>query len=157
MKDRDVAAPGPEAAGVLTKESPRSVADTVSRLMDLTAAKGMKVFAVIDHSGEAEERGLELRDTRVVLFGSPEAGTPVMVAAPLVALDLPLKVLVWAEGGQTKVSYTAPSALASRYHLSDDLAGKLAGIESLTDALVAPYTMPAAGSGPDSAVGVGPA
>ena len=127
-----------DAEGILTKESPRSVADTVARLLELTAAKGLKVFAVIDHSGQAKERGLELRDTKVVLFGSPEAGTPVMVAAPLVALDLPLKVLVWADEGQTKVSYTAPSALASRFHLSDDLAGRLAGIEGLTDALVAP-------------------
>jgi len=126
------------AEGILTKESPRSVDDTVARLLELSATKGMKVFAVIDHSGEARERGLELRDTKVVLFGSPEAGSPVMVAAPLVALDLPLKVLVWADGGQTKVSYTAPSALASRYHLDHDLAGRLAGIEGLTDALVAP-------------------
>jgi uncharacterized protein (DUF302 family) len=72
----------------------------------------------------------------VVIFGSPEAGTPVMVAAPLVALDLPLKVLVWADGDQTKVSYASPGALADRYGLSDDLAGKLAGIDALTDAAI---------------------
>ena len=96
----------------------------------------MKVFAVIDHSGEAANAGLELRDTKVVIFGSPQAGTPVMQAVPLAALDLPLKVLVWADGDQTKVTYTAPAALAERYGLSDELAARLAGIDPLTDALV---------------------
>jgi uncharacterized protein (DUF302 family) len=139
MKEREVAAHGTEdAAGTCIKESPRSVADTVDRLLGLAAAKGLTVFTVIDHSGEARSRGLELRDTKVVFFGIPEAGTPVMVAAPLAALDLPLKVLVWDDEGQTKVSYTAPSALAVRHHLSDELAGRLAGIENVTDALVAP-------------------
>jgi uncharacterized protein (DUF302 family) len=124
------------AEGIVTKESPRSVADTVARLLDLLAAKGLKLFAVVDHGGEAKDHGLELRDTQVVIFGSPEAGTPVMVASPLVALDLPLKVLVWADGEQTKVSYTAPGALAARYGLSDELASRLAGVDPLTDALV---------------------
>ena len=96
---------------VVTKPSPRSVDDTVQRLSELAVSKGMKVFAVIDHSGEAHSKGLELRDTKVVLFGSPEAGTPVMAAAPLAALDLPLKVLVWADGDQTNISYTAPATL----------------------------------------------
>jgi uncharacterized protein (DUF302 family) len=96
----------------------------------------MKVFAVIDHSGEAHAHGLELRDTKVVIFGSPQAGTPVMESAPLAALDLPLKVLVWADGDQTKVGYTALSVLAARYNLSDDLASRLAGIDALTDALI---------------------
>ena len=73
-----------------------------------------------------------------MLFGSPAAGTPVMAAAPLAALDLPLKVLVWEDGGQTKVSYYGPAALAARYDLSAELAAKLAGIDPLTDALVAP-------------------
>jgi uncharacterized protein (DUF302 family) len=133
-----MADPAPNATpGIVTKESPRSVADTVARLVDLVAERDLKLFAVIDHSGEAEAKGLELRDTKVVIFGSPEAGTPVMVATPLVALDLPLKVLVWEDGGQAKVSYTAPSALADRYHLSDELAAKLAGIDVLTDAVVA--------------------
>lgn len=122
---------------VVTKLSPRSVADTVSRLTDLAAARGMKIFAVIDQRAEAREAGLELRDTTLVLFGSPAAGTPVMVASPLSALDLPLKVLVWADAGQAKVSYYAPASLAARHHLSADLATKLAGIDPLTDALVA--------------------
>jgi uncharacterized protein (DUF302 family) len=124
-------------ADVITKASPRSVADTVSRLTELVAAKGMKVFAAIDQAAEARQVGLELRPTTLVLFGSPAAGTPVMVAAPLAALDLPLTVLVWQDGGQTKVSYVAPAALAARHRLPADLAQNLAGIEGLTDALVA--------------------
>jgi uncharacterized protein (DUF302 family) len=122
--------------GVVTKLSPWSVADTVSRLLALVVARGMKVFAVIDHSGEARSAGLELRDTQLVIFGSPRAGTPVMVAAPLAALDLPLKVLVWADGGQTNVSYTAPAALAGRYGLNDELSSPLSGIDALTSALI---------------------
>jgi uncharacterized protein (DUF302 family) len=122
---------------IVTKLSPRSVTDTVARLSSLVAEKGMKLFAVIDHSGEAEAVGLQLRDTKVVIFGSPQAGTPVMDAEPLAALDLPLKVLIWADGDQTKVSYTAPCELAARYGLSDALAGRLAGIDALTDAVIA--------------------
>lgn len=122
--------------GVVTKLSPWSVADTVARLSSMIEANGMKLFAVVDHSGEAERSGLELRDTKLVIFGSPVAGTPVMAAAPLAALDLPLKVLVWADGDQTKVSYTAPSTLTARYQLSDELAARLAGIDALTDGLI---------------------
>jgi uncharacterized protein (DUF302 family) len=121
---------------MVTKASPWSVSDTVERLEALVTAKGMKLFAVIDHSGEARAAGLELRDTKLVIFGSPQAGTPVMVAEPLAALDLPLKVLVWADGAETKISYTAPSELAARYQLSDELASRLAGIDALTDALL---------------------
>jgi uncharacterized protein (DUF302 family) len=135
MTDGEVAR---EEVDVVTKISPRSVADTVSRLTDLVAAKGMKVFAVIDQAAEARRVGLELRPTTLVLFGSPAAGTPVMAAVPLVALDLPLKVLVWADGDQATVSYVAPAALAARHRLPADLAANLAGIDGLTDALVAP-------------------
>jgi uncharacterized protein (DUF302 family) len=78
-----------------------------------------------------------LRDTVLVIFGSPAAGTPVMVAAPLAALDLPLKVLIWADGEQTSVSYYEPGALAARHNLSPDLAQNLAGINALTDVLTA--------------------
>jgi uncharacterized protein (DUF302 family) len=125
-----------EAAALTTKISPRSVADTVARLQSLAEGKGMKVFAVIDHSGEAKRAGLELRDTKVVIFGSPQAGTPVMAATPLAALDLPLKVLVWSDDGQTKLTYTAPTTLAARYGLSQELAAKLAGIDGLTDGVI---------------------
>jgi uncharacterized protein (DUF302 family) len=124
--------------GIVTKLSPWPVAATVERLTGLIAAKGMKLFAVIDQRAEADQAGLKLRETVLVMFGSPVAGTPVMDAAPLAALDLPLKVLVWDDGGQAKVTYTAPEALAARYGLSSDLAARLAGIGPLTDALVAP-------------------
>ena len=122
----------------VTKISGRSVADTVARLTELVAAKGMRLFAVIDQAAEARKVGLQLRDTIMVIFGSPVAGTPVMVAAPLAALDLPLKVLVWADGQETKVSYDAPAAIARRRGLSPELAANLAGINALTDALVTP-------------------
>lgn len=122
----------------VTKISGRSVGDTVARLTELVAAKGMRLFAVIDQAAEARKVGLQLRDTIMVIFGSPVAGTPVMVAAPLAALDLPLKVLVWADGQETKVSYDAPAAIARRRGLSPELAANLAGINALTDALVTP-------------------
>lgn len=118
------------------KDSSRSVAETVARLESLIAARGMKLFAVIDHSGEAAAHGLELPDTKVVVFGSPEAGTPVMQARPLAALDLPLKVLVWDDGGRTRLAYAAPAELAARYDLDEELAARLAGIDALTDAVV---------------------
>ncbi|HZC73272.1 MAG TPA: DUF302 domain-containing protein [Jatrophihabitans sp.] len=124
-------------SGLLTKLSPRSVPDTVARLTALITNKGMRLFAVIDQAAEAGHAGLELRDTTLVIFGSPAAGTPVMVASPLAAIDLPLKVLVWDDAGQTKISYNDPGWLAARHHLSDELAEHLAGINPLTDALIA--------------------
>lgn len=133
----DLASANASGDQLITKLSAVSVEGTVARLTELAASRGLKLFAVIDHSGEARAAGLELRETKVVIFGSPEAGTPVMQAAPLAALDLPLKVLVWADGDQTKVTYTAPAALAARYHLNEQLAGRLAGIDKLTAAVVA--------------------
>ena len=122
---------------VITKLSPRSVAETVARLTGLLGARGVKVFAVIDQAAEAKAAGLVLRETVLVIFGNPAAGTPVMDASPLAALDLPLKVLVWADGAQAKVSYYSPAALAARHRLSADLAAKLDSIGPLTDALIA--------------------
>src|SRR5215469_13241800 len=94
---------------ITTKISPRSVTETVSRLTGILGAKSLEVFAVIDQAAEARQVGLQLRETTLVLFGNPAAGTPVMVAAPLSALDLPLKVLIWADHGQTNVTYYAPA------------------------------------------------
>ena len=122
---------------LLTKTSPFSVADTVARLSALIAEKGITLFGVIDHSGEAHARGLELRDTKVIMFGNPEAGTPVMQAAPEAALDLPLKVLVWDDGGQTKLTYLPPAALSARYGVAEELASRLKAIDALTDAAIA--------------------
>ncbi|HEY1446806.1 MAG TPA: DUF302 domain-containing protein [Acidimicrobiales bacterium] len=125
-------------AGIITKDSPRSLDATVSKLTELLMDRGMKIFAVIDQSAEARGAGLDLRPTTLVLFGNPAAGTPVMEAAPLAALDLPLKVLVWADEDRTYVSYVAPRTLADRYSLGYDLVANLSGIELLTDALVSP-------------------
>jgi uncharacterized protein (DUF302 family) len=129
---------GAHGVDVVIKLSPWSVADTLTRLLAVAAARQLKVFAIIDHSGEAENVGLQLRDTKLVIFGSPAAGTPVMQFAPLAALDLPLKVLIWASDDyQTKLSYTAPGALARRYGLSVEHTARLAGIDALTTAVIA--------------------
>jgi uncharacterized protein (DUF302 family) len=126
------------ATDITTKVSRRSVTETVSRMTGILAEKGLKVFDVIDQRAEASQVGMELRETTLVVFGNPVAGTPVMVASPMSALDLPLKVLIWDDAGQTKVSYYGPAALAARYDLNADLTAKLAAIDPLTDALVAP-------------------
>ena len=121
---------------LVTKLSPWSVDETVDRLSKVIESKGINVFAVVDHSGAAKASGLGLRDTKVVIFGAPQAGTPVMEAAPLAALDLPLKVLVWADGSQTKMTYAPPATLAARYDLDDALAARLAGVNVVTDAVL---------------------
>ena len=120
--------------GVVSKASPYSVAETLTRLEELVRARGLKVFAHIDHSGEAEQAGLKMQPAHVLVFGSPKAGTPLMVASPLLALDLPLKVLVWQdEGGKVWVSYTNPDFLASRYAIPQELVKNIAGITALID------------------------
>src|SRR5262245_11506613 len=121
---------------VVTKRSPWSMADTLARLSAVVAARGMVVFAVIDHSGKAREAGLDLRETKLVIFGSASAATPVIEAAPLAALDLPLRVVVWEDGYQTLVSYPAPAAVALRYGLDGDLAEALAAVDALTSAVI---------------------
>jgi uncharacterized protein (DUF302 family) len=121
---------------VLNKLSHATVAETVARLIAEVEAGGMKLFTTIDHSAEARASGLELRETKLVVFGNPRTGTPIMQAAPLAALDLPLKVLVRADPGGKCVSYTALAELAARYQLRDELAAGLAVVDALTDAVV---------------------
>ena len=123
--------------GVVTKLSPRSVADTAAKLTGMIDAKGMRLFALIVQREEAQHAGLDLRETILVIFGSPAAGTPVMAASPLAALDLPLKVLVWDDGGQTKLTYTAPATLAARYGIPNEFVGPLAAVDAVTDAVIA--------------------
>jgi ribose 5-phosphate isomerase A len=125
------------ASALITKLTALSVPDAVARLRQLLDAKGVKLFDVIDHSGEAERVGLTLRDTKVAIFGAPQAGTPVMEAVPEAALDLPLKVLIWRDGDQTKLTYAPPGELAARHGLSGELASRLAAIDAITDALAA--------------------
>jgi uncharacterized protein (DUF302 family) len=122
---------------IITKSTSDAVMVAVTKLTGLVEARGMKVFVIVDHSGEASQNGLQLRDTKLVIFGSPTGGTPVMQASPLAALDLPLKVLVWDDQGHTRISYTDPDVLAARHHLTEELASRLAGIGPLTDALIA--------------------
>jgi uncharacterized protein (DUF302 family) len=107
--------------------SPHTVSATVDLLAEAIGAAGAKLFAVIDHSGEAASAGLSLRDTKLVIFGNPVAGTPVMAAAPLAAIDLPLKLLVWEDDdGGVWMSHIEPGWLAGRHGLTADLAAPLA-------------------------------
>jgi uncharacterized protein (DUF302 family) len=114
--------------GLVQVASHYSVDETIQRLQSAFAAKGLQVFAVIDHSGEAEKVGLEMRPTKVLIFGSPKGGTPLMVAAPSLAIDLPLKALV-AEDAASKVSvtYNDPQYLKERHGVPDELIKNLAG------------------------------
>ena len=114
--------------GLVTIASRYSLEETVERLQAAFREKGMQVFAVIDHSGEAEKVGLKMLPTKVVIFGSPKGGTPLMVAAPSLAIDLPLKALV-AEGvdGQVTVTYNAPEYLQRRHGVPAELIKNLAG------------------------------
>jgi uncharacterized protein (DUF302 family) len=105
-----------------------SIDETMRRLNAAFAAKGMTVFAVIDHSGEAEKVGLKMRPTKVVIFGSPKGGTPLMVAAPSLAIDLPLKALVAEDAeGKVSVTYNDPAYLKDRHGVPDELIKNLAG------------------------------
>ena len=114
--------------GLVQIASHYSVEETGRRLQEAFAAKGLQVFATVDHSGEAEKVGLKMRPTKVVIFGSPKAGTPLMVAAPSLAIDLPLKVLVAedAEGG-VWVTYNSPDYLKERHGVPQELMKNLAG------------------------------
>jgi uncharacterized protein (DUF302 family) len=108
------------------------VDQTVQRLEDLLRARGVKLFALVDHSGEAEKAGLKMRPTKLLVFGSPKAGTPLMVAAPSVAIDLPLKVLVWEDSdGKVWLSYDAPEYLRERHGLPEALLANIAVVETL--------------------------
>jgi len=114
--------------GLVQIASPYSVEETVHRLEAAFAAKGLQVFAVIDHSGEAEKVGLKMRPTKVVIFGSPKAGTPLMVAAPSLAIDLPLKALVAEDAvGKVWLTYNDPEYLQERHGVPEQLIKNLAG------------------------------
>ena len=123
--------------GVVTKTSGRPVPETLERLQVAVQEQGLMVFALVDHSGQAAKAGLAMPDTKLLIFGSPAGGTPIMLAAPLAALDLPLKVLVWENpAGGSFVSYLDPAYLGERHHLTDDLTARIAGINAITDAAV---------------------
>jgi uncharacterized protein (DUF302 family) len=114
--------------GLVQIASPYSLEETLRRLQAAFAAKGLQVFAVIDHSGEAEKVGLKMRPTKVVIFGSPRAGTPLMVAAPSLAIDLPLKALVAEDAvGKVWLTYNDPEYLQERHGVPEQLIKNLAG------------------------------
>ncbi|WP_263381622.1 DUF302 domain-containing protein [Granulicella arctica] len=119
-----------QVSGLITIASNHSVDETVARLTDLLAAKSIKLFALIDHSGEAEAVGLHMPPTKVMIFGSPKSGTPLMLASPSVAIDLPLKLLIAADlhGGKVTISYNSTEYLRDRHHLLEEHLTVLNGI-----------------------------
>ncbi len=118
--------------GIIDILSHHSVDETVRRLQEILEAKGVRLFALIDHSGEAAKVGMTMRPTKLLIFGSPKAGTPVMLAAPSIAIDLPLKILVWEDkSGDAWVSYNAPAFLKDRHHVPAELMQNIAVVEAL--------------------------
>jgi uncharacterized protein (DUF302 family) len=121
--------------GIASQPSPYSVDETLQRLEQVISDRGLTLFARFDHSSEAAKAGLTMQPAHVLVFGNPKAGTPLMVAAPLVALDLPLKTLVWQDDrGQVWVSYNQPASLAQRYNIPPDLVRVIAAVEGIVQA-----------------------
>lgn len=118
--------------GMIDVPSPYSVTETLSRLESILKDKGLTVFARVDHSGEAAKVGMEMRPTQLLIFGSPKGGTPLMVAAPSVAIDLPLKALAWQdEQGKVRLSYNSPEYLQQRHGIPADLLKNISGVGAL--------------------------
>jgi uncharacterized protein (DUF302 family) len=118
--------------GIVTLASNHSVDQTVEKLKAILTAKGVTLFALVDHSGEAEKAGLKMPPTKLLIFGSPKAGTPVMLAAPSIAIDLPLKILVAEDAsGKVCLSYNSPQYLKERHNIPDDLLKNIAVVEAL--------------------------
>jgi uncharacterized protein (DUF302 family) len=127
----------PTDNGMVHLSSPYSVPETLQRLESLLRTKGLTVFCRVDHSGEAEKAGLKMNPTQLVIFGSPKAGTPLMVASPTLAIDLPLKALIWEDaGGKVWVSYNTAEYLKARHNISDELLKNIAGIGPLLENVV---------------------
>jgi uncharacterized protein (DUF302 family) len=123
--------------GIVDVPSRYPVPETLARLEEILKDKGITVFALIDHSGEAEKAGLKMRPTQLLVFGSPKSGTPLMVAAPRLAIDLPLKALAWQdEKGQVWLSYNAPEYLQQRHGFPEALVKNIAGIAGLVEQAV---------------------
>ena len=119
----------PVASGIESLPSKYSVDKTLERLQSILKEKGIAVFAVVDHSGEAAKVGMEMRPTKLVIFGNPKGGTPLMIAAPTVAIDLPLKALIWEDSdGNTWISYNSPEYLEQRHHFPPELIKNIAGV-----------------------------
>ncbi len=124
----------PSVEGIVTRPSPFSVEETLARLQETIRSRNLILFAHIDHSGEARRVGLTMQEAHVLIFGSPKGGTPLMIAAPLLALDLPLKTLVWqGEDDQVWVSSTSSDYLRVRYAIPQELIGNIAGVDALIE------------------------
>lgn len=118
--------------GIVDKRSKHSVEQTVEALTNILKSKGVAVFALIDHSGEAEKVGLKMRPTKLLIFGNPKAGTPLMLASPSSAIDLPLKILIWEDNrGKVWLSYNSPEYLKERHGLPQELMQNIAIVETL--------------------------
>jgi uncharacterized protein (DUF302 family) len=118
----------------VTRPSPFSVEETLARLQEAIQTRNLSLFAQIDHSGEAKRVGLTMQEAHVLIFGNPKAGTPLMIASPLLALDLPLKVLVWqSEDERVWVSSTSATYLKVRYSIPQELIGNIAGVDALIE------------------------
>jgi len=121
--------------GIVSVPSNHSVDQTVEKLTTILKSKGVTLFAVVDHSGEAEKVGMKMRPTKLLIFGSPKAGTPLMLAAPSIAIDLPLKILVWEDPqGKAWLSYNSPEFLAQRHGLPHELLQNIAVVGTLAAA-----------------------
>jgi uncharacterized protein (DUF302 family) len=124
--------------GMVHLSSPYSVPETLKRLDSVLQSRGLTVFARVDHSGEAEKIGMKMRPTQLIIFGSPKGGTPVMVASPTLAIDLPLKALVWEEAaGKVWVSYNSAEYLKQRHNIPDELVKNIGVIGPLLQSVVA--------------------
>jgi uncharacterized protein (DUF302 family) len=123
--------------GIINTPGNHSFDQTVERLKEILQAKGVNLFAVVDHSGEAEKAGMKMPPTKLLIFGSPKGGTPVMLAAPSIAIDLPLKILIWEDGqGKVWISYNSPEYLKKRHGVPDDLVKNIAGVGALVQEIV---------------------
>jgi uncharacterized protein (DUF302 family) len=117
--------------GIIDKRSNHSVEQTVEKLKSVLQSKGVTLFAVVDHSGEAEKVGMKMRPTKLLIFGSPKAGTPLMLAAPSIAIDLPLKIMIWEDArGNVWISYNSAEYLKNRHGLPQELLQNIAVVET---------------------------
>jgi uncharacterized protein (DUF302 family) len=124
--------------GIIHKPSNHSVDETLRKLQDFLEAKGIAIFALVDHSGEAKKVGMQMPNTKLLIFGNPKGGTPLMLAAPSIAIDLPLKILIWEDNqGKAWVSYNSPEYLAERHGLPHNLVQNIAFVETLAASVAA--------------------
>lgn len=124
----------PSIEGMITKQSSFSVEETVKRLQEAIHSHNLTIFAHINHSEEARKIGLTMQEAQVFIFGNPKGGTPLMIVSPLLALDLPLKVLIWqSSDGRVWASYNSTAYLATRYSIPQELNGNIAGIDGVVD------------------------